>query len=76
MKLFMPLCAAVSLWLVAFAGSEAPDVRAMVLGIAQDGGLPHIGCAQPACATARRDPARRERVAALGWSTTPPASAS
>jgi len=41
-------------------------VRAVVLGIAQDGGMPHIGCAQAACVEARRDPARRERVASLG----------
>jgi pyrroloquinoline quinone biosynthesis protein B len=66
LKHFTPLYAAVALWLVSFAGSEAPDVRAVVLGIAQDGGLPHIGCSQPACVAARRDPARRERVAALG----------
>ena len=38
----------------------------MVLGIAQDGGVPHIGCTQALCVGARRDPARRERVAALG----------
>ena len=38
----------------------------MVLGIAQDGGVPHIGCTQALCVEARRDPARRERVAALG----------
>jgi pyrroloquinoline quinone biosynthesis protein B len=41
-------------------------VRAVVLGIAQDGGLPHIGCVQEACARARRDPRRRQRVACLG----------
>ena len=44
----------------------AGDARAIVLGIAQDGGVPHIGCAQPPCDRARRDPARRERVSALG----------
>ncbi len=53
----------------AFAGSrpstEAP-VRAVVLGIAQDGGVPHIGCTQPLCVAARRDPSRRQRVACLG----------
>ena len=38
----------------------------MVLGVAQDGGLPHIGCVQAACVEARRDPERRQRVAALG----------
>lgn len=44
----------------------SPSVRAVVLGIAQDGGLPHIGCRQERCVTARRDPSRRERVACLG----------
>lgn len=44
----------------------AGEVRAVVLGIAQDGGVPHIGCTQALCAAARRDPSRRERVAALG----------
>jgi pyrroloquinoline quinone biosynthesis protein B len=38
----------------------------MVLGIAQDGGVPHIGCRQPLCVAASRDPARRQRVACLG----------
>lgn len=42
------------------------SVRALVLGIAQDGGVPHIGCTQELCATARRDPPRRQRVACLG----------
>jgi len=41
-------------------------VRAVVLGIAQDGGVPHIGCRQERCEAARRDPSRRERVASLG----------
>jgi pyrroloquinoline quinone biosynthesis protein B len=40
--------------------------RAVVLGIAQDGGVPHIGCRQELCVAARRDPARRQRVASLG----------
>jgi pyrroloquinoline quinone biosynthesis protein B len=44
---------------------ESP-VRAIVLGIAQDGGVPHIGCTQELCVSARRDPARRQRVASLG----------
>jgi pyrroloquinoline quinone biosynthesis protein B len=47
------------------ARSRAP-VRAVVLGIAQDGGVPHIGCAQELCTRARRDPRRRLRVACLG----------
>jgi pyrroloquinoline quinone biosynthesis protein B len=46
--------------------AASAGVYAVVLGIAQDGGVPHIGCRQEACVAARRDPARRQRVAALG----------
>jgi pyrroloquinoline quinone biosynthesis protein B len=46
--------------------SGPSPLRAVVLGIAQDGGVPHIGCRQPLCVDARRDPARRQRVACLG----------
>jgi len=46
--------------------SEPSPLRAVVLGIAQDGGVPHIGCRQPLCVSARHDPARRQRVACLG----------
>ena len=47
--------------------SPAPArVRAVVLGVAQDGGVPHIGCEQALCARARHDCARRLRVASLG----------
>jgi hypothetical protein len=51
------------------AGSPSASsggMRAVVLGIAQDGGVPHIGCRQERCVLARRDPSRRERVACLG----------
>ena len=41
-------------------------VHAIVLGIAQDGGVPHIGCTQDLCVRARHDPSQRERVACLG----------
>jgi pyrroloquinoline quinone biosynthesis protein B len=40
--------------------------EAVVLGIAQDGGVPHLGCRQPLCVEARRDPAKRQLVASLG----------
>jgi pyrroloquinoline quinone biosynthesis protein B len=46
--------------------SEPSPIRAVVLGIAQDGGVPHIGCRQPLCVSARHDPGRRQRVACLG----------
>ena len=48
------------------AAPETPAVRAVILGIAQDGGVPHVGCARDVCAAAWRDPSRRERVASLG----------
>ena len=44
----------------------APGVQAVVLGIAQDGGVPHLGCRQKLCVEARRDPSKRLRVASLG----------
>jgi pyrroloquinoline quinone biosynthesis protein B len=46
--------------------AAASGVYAMVLGIAQDGGVPHIGCRQDPCVAARKTPARRQRVAPLG----------
>ncbi len=38
---------------------------AVVLGTAQDGGLPQAGCDCARCAAARRDPGRRRHVASL-----------
>jgi pyrroloquinoline quinone biosynthesis protein B len=57
------------LLLARFAPPEiaAPSpVEAVVLGIAQDGGVPHAGCHQPLCEEARRDCSKRVRVASLG----------
>jgi pyrroloquinoline quinone biosynthesis protein B len=45
---------------------STPVVHAVVLGIAQDGGVPHLGCAQERCQRARVDPSQRRRVASLG----------
>jgi pyrroloquinoline quinone biosynthesis protein B len=45
------------------AQGSAPYV--LVLGTAQDGGLPHIGCEARCCAAARADPARRRLVTSL-----------
>jgi pyrroloquinoline quinone biosynthesis protein B len=42
-----------------------PPVELVVLGIAQDGGLPHFGCEQPCCVAARRE-GRTLFPAALG----------
>jgi pyrroloquinoline quinone biosynthesis protein B len=46
--------------------ASLPQTRVVVLGVAQDGGVPHIGCSQELCVSARRDPSRRLRVASLG----------
>ncbi|HEY3203671.1 MAG TPA: MBL fold metallo-hydrolase [Thermoanaerobaculia bacterium] len=43
-----------------------PGPEAVVLGIVQDGGVPHAGCQQPLCVEARRNPERRRLVASLG----------
>ena len=45
------------------ADRSGPYVR--VLGIAQDGGVPQIGCSDERCEAARRDPSRARRVASL-----------
>jgi pyrroloquinoline quinone biosynthesis protein B len=44
--------------------SQRPE--AVVLGIAQDGGVPHLGCRQALCVEARKDPSKRRLVASLG----------
>jgi pyrroloquinoline quinone biosynthesis protein B len=45
---------------------EPSGVRAVVLGTAQDGGVPQVGCACARCERALADPAARRRRAALG----------
>jgi pyrroloquinoline quinone biosynthesis protein B len=52
--------------LAATPSARTPGPEAVVLGVAQDGGVPHAGCRQPLCVEARRDPARHRRVASLG----------
>ena len=44
----------------------APVPEAVVLGVAQDGGVPHAGCHQEVCVDARRDSSKRRLVASLG----------
>ena len=62
----MALFSAVLLALVAGTGAKPAVVEAIVLGIAQDGGVPHLGCRQELCVEARRDPSKRRLVASLG----------
>jgi pyrroloquinoline quinone biosynthesis protein B len=46
--------------------SPAADWELIVLGIAQDAGIPHLGCQQPLCASIRAGKRRAERVSSLG----------
>jgi len=46
--------------------TDADGPRLVVLGIAQDGGMPHMGCETGPCAAARRGERRAEKVACLG----------
>ena len=50
--------------LKAQARAEAWEI--VVLGIAQDAGIPHLGCTQTLCASIRAGKRQRERVASLG----------
>ncbi len=61
--LFLCVTAAVSMAAEPEAGT--PRVHALVLGTAQDGGVPHLGCTRECCEPARRDPGRSHRVASL-----------
>jgi pyrroloquinoline quinone biosynthesis protein B len=61
MRILLALLLARTLPLPAVASPSA-----VVLGIAQDGGVPHPGCHQALCVEARRDPAGRRLVASLG----------
>ncbi len=46
--------------------TSAAKVEAVLLGNAQDGGVPQAGCACPRCLRARKDPAARKWVVSLG----------
>jgi pyrroloquinoline quinone biosynthesis protein B len=45
---------------------QGPGPEAVVLGIAQDGGVPHAGCRQALCVEARQDQSKKRLVASLG----------
>lgn len=61
------LVASAALALLAGAASGAAEPPyALVLGVAQDGGVPHAGCRQRPCEEARKDPSKRKLVASLG----------
>ncbi len=47
-------------------GYSGPPVLVKILGTAQDGGIPQIGCRCPNCTRARRDPAEARLISSLG----------
>lgn len=51
--------------------TDSNGARLVVLGIAQDGGMPHMGCETGPCAAARRGERRAEKVACLGLAIGP-----
>jgi pyrroloquinoline quinone biosynthesis protein B len=59
------LLACLLLPFVAFAAGEVGAPRVVVLGTAQDGGMPQTGCEHALCAAARRDPKLARHVASL-----------
>ncbi len=65
MKLPLAVLLMLLIALAALAATPADGPRIVVLGIAQDGGMPQIGCDCTHCAAARRDPSRVRHVASL-----------
>lgn len=71
-----PAAVIAALTLTACAASTRPmpvgpdpsgaDVEVVVLGTAQDGGLPHVGCHAEPCERARRDRSLRRPVVSIG----------
>jgi len=51
---------------VSSAGTTRANVEAVLLGMAQDGGLPQAGCDCPTCRAAWEDPCQVRQVACLG----------
>jgi pyrroloquinoline quinone biosynthesis protein B len=48
------------------AAQPTDDWRVIVLGVAQDGGIPQLGCQRPICQDVRSGRRRPEKVASLG----------
>lgn len=48
-----------------YGREDVPAVLVKVLGTAQDGGIPHLGCRCPNCERARKDPKEARLVASL-----------
>ncbi|HEY6358295.1 MAG TPA: MBL fold metallo-hydrolase [Vicinamibacterales bacterium] len=60
------IAAALSARLVSPEPNPADDWHLVVLGIAQDGGIPQLGCEEPICVAIRSGQRKPERVASIG----------
>ena len=60
------LLAAVCLTGCSTPATKPAGWRLVVLGIAQDGGMPHLGCTKPPCADVRAGLRKAEKVSCLG----------
>ena len=65
MKLAFAL-AILAIALVTDTGAETGDWELVVLGIAQDGGMPHPGCTKSPCMDVRAGTRRAEKVSSIG----------
>lgn len=62
----MRLLSAILIWiLIATVRSFAASPYVVVLGIAQDAGIPQMGCETPFCKLARKNPALQQTVASI-----------
>jgi pyrroloquinoline quinone biosynthesis protein B len=60
------IAVALSARLVSPEPNPIDDWHLVVLGIAQDGGIPQLGCETPICVAIRNGQRKRERVASIG----------
>jgi pyrroloquinoline quinone biosynthesis protein B len=60
------IAVALSARLVSPEPNPIDDWHLVVLGIAQDGGIPQLGCEEPICVAIRNGQRKRERVASIG----------
>jgi len=60
------IAVALSARLVSPEPNPIDDWHLVVLGIAQDGGIPQLGCDEPICVAIRTGQRKRERVASIG----------
>ena len=60
------LAAAAAAFAAILQPTPPPDWRLIVLGTAQDAGIPHLNCQQPLCVSIRAGKRRAERVSSIG----------